>query len=136
MAELWLQFILTLDAALRLAAPLILCAMAGIFSEKSGIIDISLEGKMLMAAFTAASIAALTGSVWMGLFSAIGMSVLLGLLHGLACITLSGNQVISGLAINIFASGFTVTVGYAIFQQGGQTPQLDSGTRFGPLSAP
>jgi ABC-type uncharacterized transport system permease subunit len=136
LAELWLQFILTLDAALRLAAPLILCAMAGIFSEKSGIIDISLEGKMLMAAFTAASIAALTGSVWMGLFSAIGMSVLLGLLHGLACITLSGNQVISGLAINIFASGFTVTVGYAIFQQGGQTPQLDSGTRFGPLSAP
>ncbi|MEC8262651.1 MAG: ABC transporter permease, partial [Pseudomonadota bacterium] len=49
MADLWLQFLLTIDATLRVATPLILCAMAGIFSEKSGVIDISLEGKMLMS---------------------------------------------------------------------------------------
>ena len=61
MAEFWLQFLLTIDATLRVATPLILCAMAGIFSERSGIIDISLEGKMLMSAFAAASVAAVTG---------------------------------------------------------------------------
>ena len=71
MNDIWLQFILTLDATIRLATPLILCAMAGIFSERSGVIDISLEGKMLMAAFTAAALASVTGSAWLGLLGAI-----------------------------------------------------------------
>ena len=105
MADLWLQFVLTIDATLRVATPLILCAMAGLFSERSGIIDISLEGKMLMSAFAAASMAALTGSPLLGLAGGILVSVALSLIHGFACITHKGNQVISGLAINILASG-------------------------------
>ena len=136
MADLWLQFLLTIDATLRVATPLILCAMAGIFSEKSGVIDISLEGKMLMSAFAAAAVAALTSSALTGLMVAIGVSVLLGLLHGLASITLRGNQVISGLAINILASGLTVTIGIAMFQQGGQTPNLARAERFRPIELP
>ena len=136
MADLWLQFLLTIDATLRVATPLILCAMAGIFSEKSGVIDISLEGKMLMSAFAAAAVAALTSSALAGLMVAIGVSVLLGLLHGLASITLRGNQVISGLAINILASGLTVTIGIAMFQQGGQTPNLARAERFRPIELP
>jgi simple sugar transport system permease protein len=136
MADLWLQFLLTLDATCRVATPLILCAMAGIFSEKSGVIDISLEGKMLMSAFAAAAVASLTSSALAGLVVAIGISVLLGLLHGLASVTLRGNQVISGLAINILASGLTVTVGIAIFQQGGQTPSLARDERFRPIELP
>ena len=136
MADLWLQFILTIDATLRVATPLILCAMAGIFSERAGIIDISLEGKMLAAAFAAASIAAITGSPWAGLMVAIIVSILLSLLHGFACITHKGNQVISGLAINILASGLTVTLGIAIFARGGQTPLLGKGERFGSIHLP
>jgi simple sugar transport system permease protein len=136
MGDLWLQFLLTIDATFRLAAPLVLCAMAGIFSEKSGIIDISLEGKMLMSAFAAAAVAALTSSAMAGLLAAIGISVALGLLHGLASITLRGNQVISGLAINILASGLTVTIGIAMFQQGGQTPSLARSERFRPIELP
>ncbi len=136
MADLWLQFLLTIDATLRVGTPLILCAMAGIFSEKSGVIDISLEGKMLMSAFAAAAVAALTSSALAGLTVAIGVSVLLGLLHGLASITLRGNQVISGLAINILASGLTVTIGIAMFQQGGQTPNLARAERFRPIELP
>ena len=136
MADLWLQFILTIDATLRVATPLILCAMAGIFSERAGIIDISLEGKMLAAAFAAASIAAVTGSPWAGLMVAIIVSILLSLLHGFACITHKGNQVISGLAINILASGLTVTLGIAIFARGGQTPLLGKGERFGSIHLP
>ena len=136
MADLWLQFLLTIDATLRVATPLILCAMAGIFSEKSGVIDISLEGKMLMSAFVAAAVATLTSSALAGMFAAIGVAIMLGLLHGLASITLRGNQVISGLAINILASGLTVTVGIAMFQQGGQTPNLARTERFRPVELP
>ncbi len=136
MADLWLQFVLTIDATLRVATPLVFCAMAGLFSERSGIIDISLEGKMLLSAFAAASIAAITGSPWLGLVCAVVVSVCFSLIHGFACITHKGNQVISGLAINILASGLTVTIGIALFSQGGQTPFLGSGERFGPLILP
>ena len=136
MADFWLQFVLTIDATLRVATPLILCAMAGLFSERSGIIDISLEGKMLMSAFAAASMAALTGSPLLGLAGGILVSVALSLIHGFACITHKGNQVISGLAINILASGLTVTLGIALFAQGGQTPFLNKSERFTDIVLP
>ena len=136
MADLWLQFVLTIDATIRVATPLMLCAMAGLFSERSGIIDISLEGKMLLAAFAAASVSALTGSPWLALAGGILISLLFSLVHGFACITHKGNQVISGLAINILASGLTVTIGIAIFAQGGQTPFLSSGQRFSSITLP
>ena len=136
MADLWLQFVLTIDATLRVATPLILCAMAGLFSERSGIIDISLEGKMLMSAFAAASMAALTGLPLLGLAGGILVSVALSLIHGFACITHKGNQVISGLAINILASGLTVTLGIALFAQGGQTPFLNKSERFTDIVLP
>ena len=64
--EMYLVVILTLDSTLRLAAPLIFCALAGMFAERSGVIDIGLEGKMLGAAFAAAATAAVTGSAWLG----------------------------------------------------------------------
>lgn len=136
MDDLWLQFILTIDATLRVATPLILCAMAGIFSERSGIIDISLEGKMLMSAFAAGAIAAISGSAWLALGGAIIVSLAASLLHGFACITHRGNQVISGLAINILASGLTVTLGIALFAQGGQTPFLTRDARFNAIDLP
>ena len=91
---------------------------------------------MLMSAFVAAAVATLTSSALAGMFAAIGVAIMLGLLHGLASITLRGNQVISGLAINILASGLTVTVGIAMFQQGGQTPNLARAERFRPIELP
>jgi simple sugar transport system permease protein len=132
MIDFFYQILWTLDATLRVATPLILCAMAGIFSERSGIVDISLEGKLLSGAFVAAAIAAVTGSAWLGLFGAIGASVLMSLLHGFATITHRGDQVVSGLAINILASGLTVILGIALFKRGGQTPSLASDERFRP----
>ena len=128
--------ILLLDATLRVSVPLVLAAMAGLFSERSGIVDIGLEGKMLAGAFAAAAVGALTGSVWLGLLAGVGISVALGMLHGYACITHNGNQVVSGVAINIIASGLTVVVGIAIFSRGGQTPQLPQAARFTPLTLP
>jgi len=97
MEQSFLFLVLTLDATLRVSTPLIFCAMAGLFSERSGIIDISLEGKMLAAAFAAASVAAVTGSAWLALIAGVAVAVGLALLHGFACITHKGNHVVSGL---------------------------------------
>jgi simple sugar transport system permease protein len=121
---------------LRLSTPLIFCAMAGLISERSGIVDIGLEGKMLAGAFAAAAVAALTGSVWLGLGAAVITSVIMALIHGYACITQRGNQVVSGVAINILASGLTIVAGTAIFDQGGQTPSLPKESRFLSLKWP
>jgi general nucleoside transport system permease protein len=123
-------------ATVRGAAPLVLAALGGLFAERSGVVDIGLEGKMLTAAFAAAATAAVTGSVWVGLAAGVAASVLFALLHGFACVTHHGNQVVSGMALNITVSGLTVVLGYAWFQEGGQTPLLAPGARFGPIDLP
>ena len=134
--ESLILLVLLLDSTLRLSAPLILAALAGLFSERSGIIDIGLEGKMLGAAFAAASTAALTGSPWAGLAAGIVASMLLALVHGYACITHRGNQVVSGVALNILVSGLSAVLGIAWFAEGGRTPQLPGDARFLPLEWP
>ncbi len=126
----------TLAATIRMATPLIFCAMAGIFSERSGVIDIGLEGKMLAAAFAAATVATETGSPTTALFAAVIVAVLLSLVHGYACITHRGDQVVSGVAINIVAVGLTVVLGHAWYGRGGNTPDLHPEQRFMPLSLP
>ncbi len=136
MEDAFVFTVLTMTATMRVATPLILCAMAGLFSERSGIIDISLEGKMLGAAFAAACFAAETGSAWLGLAAGIGIALCLALLHGFACITHNGNQVVSGVAINILVSGLTVVLGIAWYHQGGQTPSLPATARFMPITLP
>ncbi|MDE0725986.1 MAG: ABC transporter permease [Alphaproteobacteria bacterium] len=136
MAEDFLLMILTLDATIRVSVPLILCALAGLVVERSGVIDIGLEGKMLAGAFAAATAAALSGSAWVGLLGGIGVSVMLAMLHGFATITHRGNQIVSGVAINILASGLTVLLGISWFQMGGQTPPLTGAARFSSLSFP
>ena len=125
-----------LSAMLRVATPLILAALAGLFAERSGVVDVGLEGKMLFAAFAAAATASVTGDVWLGLGAAILASSALALLHGFACITLRGSQVVSGMAINVLAAGLSATLALAWFRQGGQTPALPSSARFSALPLP
>ncbi|RMD49443.1 MAG: ABC transporter permease [Alphaproteobacteria bacterium] len=125
-----------LDSTIRLATPLLLACLAGLYSERSGVFDIGLEGKMLVAAFFAASAAYATGSAWIGLAAGIGASLVFALIHGLASITFRGNQLISGVAINFLASGLTALIGQDWFHQGGQTPQLDGAARFHALTLP
>ena len=125
-----------LDASLRLATPLLFACLAGLFSERAGIFDIGLEGKMLMAAFLSASVAFVSGSVWVGMLAGIGASMALALLHGVASITFRGNQLISGVAINFLAAGFTVLIAQSWFGQGGRTPALSGPARFEGLTWP
>lgn len=132
----FLTLIQVLDATLRLATPLLLACLAGLFSERAGVFDIGLEGKMLMAAFYSAAVAFVSGSVWLGLGAGILASVTLSMLHGVASITFRGNQLISGVAINFLAAGMTVLVAQSWFQQGGRTPSLLGGARFEGLELP
>ncbi len=130
------MLVLMLDSAARLSVPLLFAALAGLYSERSGIFDIGLEGKMLMAAFAAAAVAPLAGSAWAGLGAAILASVALALLHGFASITQRGNQIVSGVAINFLAGGLTAFLGQAWFHQGGNTPPLPSSARFPEIAWP
>ena len=124
-----------LASTLRVSAPLILCALAGLLAERSGVVDIGLEGKMLFAAFAAGAVGATQGSVWLALLAAMAVATGLSWLHGLACVSHPGDQVVSGVAINIIAAGLTVVLGVAWFAQGGQTPQLPASVRIQPLLA-
>ncbi len=125
-----------LDSTIRLGTPLLIACLAGLFSERAGIFDIGLEGKMLMAAMASGAVAALSGSVWIGLLAGIGASMLFALLHGLASITFRGNQLISGVALNFLSSGITVLIAQRLFGQGGRTPPLEGAARFNPIDLP
>ncbi|MBG1232867.1 ABC transporter permease [Aestuariivirga litoralis] len=125
-----------LSSTIRMSVPLILACMAGLWSERAGIVDIGLEGKMLAAAFLSASVAAFSGSAWIGLLAGVGISVFFALVHGYASINQRGNQVISGLGINFIAAGLAVVIGHSWFKQGGRTPQLEGAARFSPIDFP
>jgi simple sugar transport system permease protein len=125
------SLITILDSALRLSIPLLAACLAGLWSERAGIVDIGLEGKMLVAAFAAAAAAHAFDSAWIGLFAGLGASVAFALVHGFASISQRGNQIVSGVAINMLAAGLTAIVGNAWYGQGGRTPPLEGEQRFG-----
>jgi simple sugar transport system permease protein len=131
-----LQAVLLSDSTIRLAIPLILASLAGLFAERSGVVDIGLEGKMLGAAFAAASAAFVTGSALAGLCMGILVSVCLSMIHGFACITHRGDQVVSGMALNIMVAGLGPTLAEAWFRQGGRTPTISGDARFTSISLP
>jgi simple sugar transport system permease protein len=119
-------------STLRVSTPLILCALAGTLCERAGVIDLGLEGKMLMCAFAAGAAAAVTGSMAIALLVAVVVGVLLSMLHAYACVSHRGDQVVMGMAITMTAAGLTVVLGIAWFQQGGQTPALPDTVRLAP----
>ncbi len=122
-----------LASTLRVATPLILCAMAGVLAERSGVIDLGLEGKMLLCAFATGAVGALTGSLPLALASALAVGLALSMLHAYACVSHRGDQVVLGVAITMTAAGLTVVLGIAWFKMGGQTPALPDSVRLSPL---
>ena len=126
----------TLSSTIRMSVPLVLACLAGLWSERSGIVDIGLEGKMLAAAFAAAAAGALLGNVWLALLIAIAVSVGFSLVHGYASINQRGNQVVSGVAINMLAAGLAVVLGNEWFKEGGRTPPLPPESQFAVLNLP
>jgi ABC-type uncharacterized transport system permease subunit len=116
-----------LFSSIRLATPLILAALGGMFSERSGVINIALEGLMLAGAFTAASITYYAGNPWVGLFAAILAGACIAMLHAVACIRFKADQVVSGTAINILLTGVPALLSGAFFLSSGSTPQIPEG---------
>ena len=121
-----------LASTLRVSTPLILGALAAVLSERSGVIDLGLEGKMLLSAFAAGAAGAFTGSLPLALLAALAVGVALSMLHGYACVSHSGDQVVLGMALTMIAAGLSIVLGIAWFKQGGQTPPLPDAVRLTP----
>ncbi|MCR6110131.1 ABC transporter permease [Bacillus sp. A301a_S52] len=123
------QFLLILytivPAALIAATPLLLTALGGLFSERSGIVNIGLEGLMVMGAFAGIvgtlyfeSVGLGAASPWLGIVVAIVLGAIFSLFHAVASITLKADQIVSGVALNFLAVGLTVFIVREVFERG------------------
>lgn len=113
-----------LFSTLRLSTPLVLAAIGGLYSERSGVINIALEGLMLAGAFTAASVTFYASSPWIGLGAAIAAGVAVAVIIALACIRFKADQVVTGTGINIMFLGLPAVLSGALFLSSGSTPQI------------
>ncbi|MBA2647325.1 MAG: ABC transporter permease [Pyrinomonadaceae bacterium] len=111
-------------STIRLATPLLLAALGGLYSERAGIINIALEGLMLAGAFTAAAVTHYSGSPWVGLLAGIAAGVAVAGIHAVVCIEFKADQVVSGTAINILFLGVPALMSGALFSSTGATPQI------------
>ena len=113
-----------LFSTLRLATPLVLAAIGGLYSERAGVINIALEGLMLAGAFTAASVTFYAASPWVGLGAAMVAGVAVAMIIALACIKFKADQVVTGTGINIMFLGLPAVLSGAMFLSSGSTPQI------------
>jgi simple sugar transport system permease protein len=113
-----------LNSTIRLATPLLLAALGGLFSERSGVINIALEGLMLAGAFTSAVVTHYAGDPWIGLLAGIGAGIFIAAIHAVACIQFDSDQVVTGTAINILMLGVPTLLSGALFETTGSTPQI------------
>ncbi|MDQ3687458.1 MAG: ABC transporter permease [Acidobacteriota bacterium] len=111
-------------STIRLATPLLLAALGGLYSERAGIINIALEGLMLAGAFTAAAVTHYSGSPWVGLLAGIAAGVAVAGIHAVVSIEFKADQVVSGTAINILFLGVPALMSGALFSSTGATPQI------------
>jgi simple sugar transport system permease protein len=114
-----------LFAGIRSATPLIFAALGGLFSERSGVINIALEGLMLAGAFTAAVVTFQTGNPYFGMLAGIVAGGVLALVYAIACIRFEADQVVAGMAINFLMIGLPALISGVIYDSTGSTPQID-----------
>src|SRR5262245_65582695 len=113
-----------LYATVRMATPLLRAALGGLFSERSGVINIALEGLMLAGAFTSAVVTHYAGNPWIGLLAGIGAGIFISVIHAVACIHFDADQVVTGTAINILMLGVPTLISQALFETTGSTPPI------------
>ncbi|HEX7332079.1 MAG TPA: ABC transporter permease [Pyrinomonadaceae bacterium] len=132
MSELLVLLPIFLESTIRVATPLVLAALGGLFSERSGVINIALEGKMLAGAFTAAAVTYTvdkrlgmgTASPWIGLLAGMIAGLFIAAIYAVSCIRFKADQVVSGAAINILMLGVPGFLSGALFLSSGSTPQI------------
>jgi simple sugar transport system permease protein len=124
------SFLDLLASALRMGTPLWLAAMGGLLSERSGVINLALEGFMLIGAFFAAAAAYSTGNPWLGLAAGAAAGGAIALLFAVLVLPLKGDQVVVGMGINLLALGVTPFMAKTLFDVTGSTPSLAMAQRF------
>ncbi len=110
------NILLTFNITLMYAAPLILAALGGVISERSGVVNIGLEGIMTIGAFFGAAVAYFTGNPWVGFLSAAIAGAVIALFHAVASISFKANQTISGIAINFIGPGLALFLCRLLFE--------------------
>jgi len=128
------ELLALLLSSLRVSTPLIFAAMAGFFSERSGIVNIALEGKILIGSLTGVLAASYFHSPWMGLMGAAVVGLVIGAAYALMTIILKADHIVSGVALNLFAAGITPLACNYFYGASGSSASLASEDRF--LSAP
>ena len=118
--------IFMLASTLRMGTPIALTALGGLTSERSGVVNIGLEGIMLASAFGAVLGSYLTGNPWIGVLTAMFVGVLISAIHSVISITWGGNQSVSSMALVLLATGFSGVGLKAVFGQQGSSPQVPS----------
>ncbi len=127
MQEVALEILLIgilLKTTLQMATPLVLTALGGMFSEKSGVVNIGLEGMMLMGAFTAVWVTDLTHNPWLGLLGAVLAGGLLAAVHGIVTVKFKGDHIVSGTGIILFGAGFSTLMINAVWGVTGDSPSI------------
>jgi len=111
-------------SAIRMATPLALAAIGGTICERSGVVNIALEGIMIIGAFFGVVVALATGNAWLGVLAAVTAGIAISAVHAYASITLRMDQVVSGTAINILALGLTGFLMQVFYDRGGATNSI------------
>lgn len=119
-----ITILIAINITLMYSAPLIFTALGGVISERSGVINIGLEGMMTIGAFVAVAVTYTTGSPWLGFLSAGLASGFLALLHGIASISFYANQTISGASLNFIGAGFSLMLSRFVFDGATNTPPV------------
>lgn len=114
-----------LSASMRLAIPIVLAALGGIYNERSGVLNIGMEGMMIMGSLVGFVTGYLTHSLWLGVFAAAASGILLGIILGFFIISLNGNQVVAGISFNLLCVGITSLLFRVIFGVGTEAPRLN-----------
>lgn len=113
-----------IKTTIQSATPLILASLGGMYSEKSGIVNIGLEGMMLIGAFSAVAATYFSNNPWLGLIVAVIAGGTLAAVHAVICVKLKGNHIVSGTGVILFASGFTTLMLYVIWNQRGVSDEV------------
>ena len=124
---------LLINATLIATPPLLYAALGSCFSERSGVVNIGIEGMMSIGAFVGAVVALATGRPWFSFFCGGLAGAAFGLIHAIACVTYGADQTISGTAINFLAPGLAVFLCKAMFDNASDTPPLDTASKLPKL---
>lgn len=113
-----------ISASIRMATPLILAALGGVFSERSGVVNIALEGILLNGAFAAVVATHFTGSPWVGVLAAVVVGILTALIHAVVTITFKADHIVSGVAVNLLALGATQFACWVVYGNSGNSERV------------